>query len=95
METQYLFLLAAKGLVSLLKYRCQSSNLHGLKVAMSAPTVSHLLFADDGLLVFKADTKSGRQIVDVLDRICNASRSVWISHPSFSVKDVLLLLRKR
>ena len=48
----YLFLLAAEGLSCLLKARNQSSVLNGIKVAPSAPVVSHLLFADDSLLFF-------------------------------------------
>jgi hypothetical protein len=48
----YLFLLAAEGLSCLLKSRNQSSVLNGIKVALSAPMVSHLLFADDNLLFF-------------------------------------------
>ena len=48
----YLFLLAAEGLLCLLKSRTQSSSLSGIKVAASAPMVSHLLFADDNLLFF-------------------------------------------
>jgi hypothetical protein len=51
----YLFLLAAEGLSCLLKHSF-SSELHGLKVAPSAPAVIHLLFADDSLLLFKAET---------------------------------------
>jgi len=42
----YLFLLAAEGLSCLLNSRVQSSLLNGIKVASSAPMVSHLLFAD-------------------------------------------------
>jgi hypothetical protein len=38
----YLFLLAAEGLSCLLKARTQSSILKGIKVALSAPMVSHL-----------------------------------------------------
>jgi hypothetical protein len=48
----YLFLSAAEGLSCLLKSRNQSSVLNGIKVALSAPMVSHLLFADDNLLFF-------------------------------------------
>lgn len=46
----FLFLLAAEGLSGLLNSRNQSSVLKGIKVAPSAPVVSHLLFADDSLL---------------------------------------------
>ena len=51
----YLFLIAAEGLSCLLKSRDESSNLSGLQVAPSAPSVNHLLFADDSLLFFKAN----------------------------------------
>ena len=69
----YLFLLAAEGLSSLIKDRCESSALQGVKVAESAPAISHLLFADDCLLFFKANLESVNHIRDVLELYCNAS----------------------
>ena len=69
----YLFLLAAEGLSCLLKSRIQSSNLRGITVAASAPMVSHLLFADDSLLFFKANRESADQVKDVLHIYCQAS----------------------
>jgi hypothetical protein len=50
--SSHLFLLAAEGLLCLLKSRSvlQSSSLQGLKVASTAPAVNHLLFADDSLV---------------------------------------------
>jgi hypothetical protein len=69
----YLFLLAAEGLSCLLKSRNESSSLSGIKVALSAPTVSHLLFADDSLLFFRADRESAEEIKDVLRVYCRAS----------------------
>lgn len=49
-----MFLLAAEGLTCLLKTKNESSHLSGIRVAPSAPPVSHLLFADDSLLFVKA-----------------------------------------
>ena len=62
----YLFRLAAEGLSCLIKARIQSSNLKGIMVAPSAPVVSHLLFADDSLLFFRASTENAWEIHDVL-----------------------------
>jgi hypothetical protein len=71
----YVFVLAAEGLSCLLKSKVQSSAFKGIKVAASAPkpTVSHLLFADDSLLLFKADLENAREIKDVLQTYCRAS----------------------
>src|SRR6185437_15485697 len=69
----YLFLLATEGLSCLLKARNQSSVLNGIKVAPSAPVVSHLLFADDSLLFFRANRESAEEIKEVLNTYCQAS----------------------
>ena len=69
----YLFLLAAEALSCLLKARNQSSVLNGIKVAPSAPVVSHLLFADDSLLFFRANRESAEEIKEVLNTYCQAS----------------------
>jgi hypothetical protein len=69
----YLFLLAAEGLSCLLKSRVESSSLSGIKVAPSAPMVSHLLSADDSLLFFKANRESAQEINDILQLYCSAS----------------------
>ena len=68
----YLFLLAAEGLSCLLNSRIQSSVLSGIKVASSAPVVSHLLFADDSLLFFKANRESAEAIKEALNNYCHA-----------------------
>jgi len=69
----YLFLLAAEGLSCLLNSRVQSSNLSGIMVAPSSPMVSHLLFADDSLLFFKANRESAELVRDALQSYCKAS----------------------
>jgi hypothetical protein len=69
----HLFLLAAEGLSCLLKIQESIISAHGIKVAPSAPTVSHLHFADDSLLFFKADGASARAVKDVLGIYCQAS----------------------
>jgi hypothetical protein len=69
----YLFLLTAEGLTGLLKSRNQSSVLKGIKVAPLTPMVSHLLFADDSLLFFRANRENALVIKEVLNTYCRAS----------------------
>jgi hypothetical protein len=48
----YIFLLIADGLSVLLKNTEQMGWLEGIKVCRKAPSITHLLFADDNLLFF-------------------------------------------
>jgi hypothetical protein len=66
-------LLAEEGLACLLKFRSESSTLHGLQVAPTAPAVNHLLFADDSMLFIKANGESTLDGRDTLDAYCRAS----------------------
>jgi hypothetical protein len=51
----YLFILYAEGMASLIKQAERNNILHGIKVSRRAPTISHLLFADDSFLFFRAN----------------------------------------
>lgn len=68
-----MFLLAAEGLSCLLKSKSESSNLHGIQVAPTAPLVNHLLFADDSLLFFKENGVGANKVYQVLDTYCQAT----------------------
>ena len=46
----------------------------GIRVAPSAPMVSHLLFADDSLLLFRANREHAKTVKNALDLYCCASR---------------------
>jgi hypothetical protein len=46
-------------------HRSQSSNLEGIKVALSAPVVNHLLIVDDSLLLFKVSEGDARWLCTV------------------------------
>lgn len=49
------------------------NSTHGLKVAWSAPQVSHLLFADDSLLFTRENASEGQKILQVLATYQQAS----------------------
>ena len=85
----YLFLIAAEGLSCLLKSSSESS-VSGIKVAPTAPTINHLLFADDSLLLFKASLEGSNVVSNLLDTYCGASgqRINNESHQYFSVRGV-------
>jgi hypothetical protein len=50
----YLFLFVADGLSTLLQHEVCTNGIEFLKVCRRSPGISHLLFADDSLLFFKA-----------------------------------------
>ncbi|XP_019168373.1 PREDICTED: uncharacterized protein LOC109164072 [Ipomoea nil] len=62
----YLFIICAEGL-SVLLQRAQDRGLkHGCRVARGAPPISHLFFADDSLLFFRANIQEASEIKNCL-----------------------------
>ena len=53
----FLFLFVADGLSALLQREVQGQSIEPLNVCRRAPGISHLLFADDSLLFFKAEVQ--------------------------------------
>ncbi|KAH9670971.1 reverse transcriptase domain-containing protein [Citrus sinensis] len=62
----YLFIICAEGLSSLFRSQERSGLLHGVKVARGAPMISHLFFADDSFLFFKATHNEAALVKQVL-----------------------------
>jgi hypothetical protein len=68
----YVYLLAARGLLCLLKINDQSSRIGGIKVGLSALVVNHLLFADANLLFSKGSSAGAEELFDLLEIYCEA-----------------------
>lgn len=62
----YLFLLCAEAFSCLLTKAEENNLIQGVKVCPNAPSISHLLFVDDSLILFKANKESAEQIQRIL-----------------------------
>ncbi|KAM1949581.1 hypothetical protein ACFX15_009620 [Malus domestica] len=62
----YLFILCAEGLSALIALRERRGLINGISICPEAPSISHLLFADDSLLFCRATESDCRQIREVL-----------------------------
>ncbi|XP_019150111.1 PREDICTED: uncharacterized protein LOC109146914 [Ipomoea nil] len=69
----YLFILCAEGLSILLQQAEAWGDIHGVRVARGAPAISHLFFADDSLLFFRANQREAVNIKQCLDLYSLAS----------------------
>ncbi|XP_044432363.1 uncharacterized protein [Triticum aestivum] len=69
----YLFLICAKGLSSLLAHEEAVGGIQGIRVCRSAPSVSHLLFANDSLILMMADMLNDTSLKNALDLYCSSS----------------------
>jgi hypothetical protein len=79
----YLFLLCAEGLSSLLLHEEEVGGIDGVRVCRNAPSVSHLLFADDSLILMKADMNNATSLQQVLDTYCaNSGQMVSVAKSS-------------
>ena len=69
----YLFLLCTEGLTALLAIAEERVNISGVKVSMEAPSVSNLLFADDSLILMRANAMNAEALRAVLNSYYAAS----------------------
>lgn len=63
----YLFLLCAEGFSALLQQAEREQRIAGVRVCLNAPSVSHLLFADDSLIMIRATEGDAKQLQDILN----------------------------
>lgn len=62
----YLFLLCVEGLSNAIDEASSSNEISGCQICESAPVVSHLLFADDSFLFFKASAVEATNVKSLL-----------------------------
>ena len=63
----YLFLLCAEGLSMIIKKKEAVGQLRGVGVSKQAPLVSHLFFANDSIIFYRATMEECKQVAEVLD----------------------------
>ncbi|KAL0683276.1 hypothetical protein Bca4012_050124 [Brassica carinata] len=81
----FLFILCAEALVSCLNSAEETGRLHGIKLSPSCPSVPHLLFADDSLLLYKANIDEAGALVECLKAYGEASGQVINLQKSFII----------
>jgi len=62
----YLFLICAEAFLCLLNAAEERGDLTRVKIFQGAPSINHLLFADDSLLLFKITDQSAGHLQDIL-----------------------------
>ncbi|XP_060969470.1 uncharacterized protein LOC133036757 [Cannabis sativa] len=90
----YLFLLVSEGLSAAIRVNASHSNFNGISICRAAPSISHLLFADDSLLFTTTSHNNCRSIKDILTlyhkstgQSVNLSKSSILFSPNTSSSD--------
>jgi hypothetical protein len=68
----YLFLFVADGLSKVLQHEARNGSIEGVRVCRRAPEITQLLFADDSLLFFRANSSQASYVKMALDRYSRA-----------------------
>lgn len=83
----YLFIIVAEGLTTLIWRAEAMGDLHGVQICHRAPTLTHLLFADDCFLFFRANDRevaSMKRILQIYEEASDQSINYAKSEVSFS-----------
>lgn len=72
----YLFILCAEVFSNLIHMEVNRKCMQGIRVCKNAPKISHLLFADDGIIFYRADEKDAQAIRRILQCYGNASGQI-------------------
>jgi hypothetical protein len=64
----YLFLICVEGFSAMLYDADMNGRLKGIKICRAAPSVNHLLFADDSLLLLEANTSNAQEVKRILEK---------------------------
>lgn len=62
----YLFIICAEGLLALIKKAERKADLHSAKICRGAPIISHLQYADDSFLFFRATDEVSLTMKNIL-----------------------------
>lgn len=83
----YLFLLCVEGLSNSLSTAANEGPIHGARICNAAPTVTHLLFADDSFLFFCAnhvETETIKNLLNAYEKVSGQSVNFQKSGIHFS-----------
>jgi hypothetical protein len=69
----FLFLFVADGLPALLQHEVSQKTIEPVKICRCAPGISHLFFADDSLLFFKANQAQAIKVKEVLEMYASST----------------------
>jgi hypothetical protein len=69
----YLFLFIVDGLSALLKQGVDNEETEPVKISPTAPGVSHLIFAGDTILFFKASREHAHRVDQILNTYAHAT----------------------
>lgn len=69
----YLFIICAEALSAMLQRAEEEGKIEGIKVCAAAPRINHLFFADDSLILMRAQRSDARELQRILDVYESAS----------------------
>ena len=69
----YLFLLCSEGFIGFIMEAARNKKLSGIPICKGSPRITHLLFANDGVLYCKASRMESGELVNILQKYEEAS----------------------